>query len=90
MLDSNAVAHGLTENWHVWLLSGVLVVAAVIDGWKLKVPNWITFPLVLGGWVYGTAWFGWARLGLEPGGHGARAGAALARLRHRRHGGRRR
>ena len=23
-------------------------VAAVIDGYKLKVPNWITFPLVIG------------------------------------------
>ena len=59
----NTVARGLTENWHVWLLSGVLVVAAVIDGWKLKVPNWITFPLIVSGWVYGTACFGWEGLG---------------------------
>jgi len=53
----------LTENWPVWLLSGVLVLAAVIDGWKLKVPNWITFPLIVGGWIYSTAYFGWAGLG---------------------------
>jgi prepilin peptidase CpaA len=48
--------------WSVWLLSAVLVIAAVIDGWKLKVPNWITFPLVVGGWVYSTACFGWEGL----------------------------
>jgi len=53
----------LTQNWSVWLLSTVLVVAAVIDGWKLKVPNWITFPLVCGGWIYSTAYFGWEGLG---------------------------
>ncbi len=50
------------QNWPVWLLSLVLVVAAVIDGWMLKVPNWITFPLVLGGWIYSTASFGWEGL----------------------------
>jgi prepilin peptidase CpaA len=38
--------------WAVWLVTIVLVVAAVIDGWKLKVPNWITYPLVFGGWIY--------------------------------------
>ena len=38
--------------WAVWLATVVLVVAAVIDGWKLKVPNWITFPLVISGWIY--------------------------------------
>ena len=63
MSDLNTVAPGMAANWHVWLLSGVLVVAAVIDGWKLKVPNWITFPLVIGGWAYGTACFGWPGLG---------------------------
>ena len=53
----------LAENWPVWLLSAVLVVAAVIDGWRLRVPNWITFPLVFGGWIYSTASFGWEGLG---------------------------
>ena len=51
------------EAWHVWLVSVVLVVAAAIDGWKLKVPNWITFPLVISGWVFSTAYLGWAGLG---------------------------
>jgi prepilin peptidase CpaA len=53
----------LAENWHVWLVSIVLVVAAVFDGWKLKVPNRITFPLVVSGWIYSTALFGWEGLG---------------------------
>jgi prepilin peptidase CpaA len=40
-------------NWPLLLLCGALVVAAVIDGWKLKVPNWLTFPLILSGWGLG-------------------------------------
>jgi prepilin peptidase CpaA len=56
------VLGSLTDNWPVWLLSGVLLLAAIIDGWKLKVPNWITFPLVVGGWAYSTACFGWEGL----------------------------
>ena len=55
--------HTLALHWHVWLLSSVLVVAAVIDGWKLKVPNWLTFPLVLGGWAFSAAVYGWPGLG---------------------------
>ncbi len=53
----------LTDHWPVWLLSAALVVAAVIDGWKLKVPNWITFPLVISGWLYSAIAFGWEGLG---------------------------
>lgn len=44
----------------IWFVSIVLVVAAVIDGIKLKVPNWLTFPMVFAGlgywaWTGGTA-----------------------------------
>lgn len=63
MPHANSFIALIAEHWHIWLLSGVLLVAAVIDGWKLKVPNWITFPLVLSGWVYSTACFGWTGLG---------------------------
>jgi prepilin peptidase CpaA len=62
MLDLNRLSVSLTENWPVWFLSAVLVVAAAIDGWKLKVPNWITYPLVVSGWIYSTACFGWEGL----------------------------
>lgn len=65
---------GLGENWHVWLVSLVLAVAAWIDGIKLKVPNWITFPMIISGWLYssiafgiaGDGWYiglGWSMLG---------------------------
>jgi prepilin peptidase CpaA len=30
-----------------------MILAAFIDGWALKVPNWITFPLILSGWMLG-------------------------------------
>jgi prepilin peptidase CpaA len=63
MSETNSFLAALTQNWHIWLVSTVLVVAAVIDGWKLKVPNWITFPLVISGWIYSTACFGWPGLG---------------------------
>jgi prepilin peptidase CpaA len=56
------LTEALTENWHVWLVTITLVVAAVIDGIKLKVPNWITFPMIVSGWVYGTAAYGWEGL----------------------------
>ncbi|MEN6457325.1 MAG: A24 family peptidase [Thermoguttaceae bacterium] len=52
----------VAQHWPVWLLSGVLVLAAVIDGWQLRVPNWITLPLVVSGWAYGVACFGWEGL----------------------------
>jgi prepilin peptidase CpaA len=45
--------HGLVIHWPIWLLSAILIAAAVIDGWILKVPNWLTFPLVLAGWAAG-------------------------------------
>ncbi|MBX7166113.1 MAG: prepilin peptidase [Pirellulales bacterium] len=54
---------GIIENWHVWLVSVVLIYAAVIDGWKLKVPNYITFPMIISGWIYSLAFYGFAGLG---------------------------
>jgi len=57
------LGHSLVENWHVWLVTITLIVAAVIDGYKLKVPNWLTFPMIISGWVYSTAYFGWEGLG---------------------------
>ncbi len=59
----NTMINGLIANWHIWTVSIVLVVAAVIDGWKLKVPNWITFPMILTGWIYSFASGGWSGLG---------------------------
>ncbi len=41
----------------IWLVSAVLVEAAVIDGRQLRVPNWLTFHFALGGLVF-AAWSG--------------------------------
>jgi prepilin peptidase CpaA len=68
---------GLGHNWHVWLVSGLLVVAAVIDGWKLKVPNWLTFPMIAGGWVFSTATHGWEGLAWSLVGTGVGLGLLL-------------
>jgi prepilin peptidase CpaA len=55
----------LGTNWHVWLVTITLVVAAYIDGKQLKVPNWITFPMIASGWVFNLAMFGWEGLGIS-------------------------
>ncbi len=51
------LGNAATHNWHVWLVSVVLIVAAVIDGVYLKVPNWLTFPMIISGWIYCTIAF---------------------------------
>jgi prepilin peptidase CpaA len=52
MFDTQSFSQGVNENWPIWVVSVTLVVAAVIDGLKLKVPNWITFPMIVSGWIY--------------------------------------
>jgi len=58
------VAH-LAEHWVMWAVSVTLVVAAVIDGMYLKVPNKITYPLIVAGWIYALATGGLTGLGLS-------------------------
>ena len=53
----------LLENWPVKFVAIVLIVAAWIDGKELRVPNWITFPMVISGLIYTTAVGGWGGLG---------------------------
>jgi prepilin peptidase CpaA len=43
----------ILSHWPLWFVCLAMIVAAVIDGWKLKVPNWLTFPLILSGWALG-------------------------------------
>jgi prepilin peptidase CpaA len=50
-------------NWPTWLVTITLIVAAAIDGYKLKVPNWITFPMILSGWIVSATLLGWEGLG---------------------------
>jgi len=41
------------DKWPIIFICLAMIVAAIIDGWKLKVPNWLTFPLILSGWILG-------------------------------------
>lgn len=41
------------ENWPVVVISIGMLAAAIIDWWKFKVPNKLTFPLILTGWMLG-------------------------------------
>src|ERR1700675_4015578 len=43
----------ILTHWPLAFVCAAMIVAAVIDGWKLKVPNWLTFPLILSGWALG-------------------------------------
>lgn len=52
MFESQDFASHFAETWPVWVVTITLVVAAVIDGIQLKVPNWLTFPMIVSGWVY--------------------------------------
>jgi prepilin peptidase CpaA len=39
----------------IWLVSVVLIEAAIIDGRSLRVPNWLTYHFLLGGLIYAFA-----------------------------------
>ncbi len=63
MFDAQLILERIVDNWPVWLVTVTLVVAATIDGVKLKVPNWITLPMIVTGWIYSGVFFGWEGLG---------------------------
>jgi prepilin peptidase CpaA len=55
-----------------YLVSLVLIEAALIDGRFLRVPNWLTFHFVAGGWAYaywtgGASLLGWSLAGAAVG-----------------------
>jgi prepilin peptidase CpaA len=52
MFDIQEISRGIINHWPVWVVTVTLIVAAVIDGLQLKVPNWITFPMIIAGWIY--------------------------------------
>src|SRR5437762_1215339 len=59
-------------NWPIVVICVGMIAAAIIDWWKFKVPNKLTFPLIISGWLLGLA----NNFGLEAGVGGI--GAALA------------
>lgn len=50
----------IADCWHVWFVTIALIVAAVIDGIQLKVPNWLTYPLIISGWIFSMFAYGLA------------------------------
>jgi prepilin peptidase CpaA len=63
----------ILEHWPLAVVCTGMIAAAVIDWWKFKVPNKLTFPLVVGGWVLGLA----NNFGLLPDGGVGGLGASL-------------
>jgi prepilin peptidase CpaA len=61
------------ENWPLLVVCGGMIAAAVIDWWKFKVPNKLTFPLIISGWVLGLL----NNFALVPGGGAGGIGASL-------------
>ena len=59
------------HNWPVLVVCAGMLAAAIIDWWKFKVPNKLTFPLIISGWALGLA----NDFGLDAGAGGI--GAAL-------------
>ena len=62
-MDWEQISLALVENWHVKLVCFVLIVAAWIDGRELRVPNWLTFPMVFSGLIFCGWAGGWIGLG---------------------------
>jgi prepilin peptidase CpaA len=50
----------IAQNWVVWLVTVFVVVAAVIDGFELRVPNRLTYPFIIAGWIYSFFAYGFA------------------------------
>lgn len=63
MESVSEIGTSLGDNWIYWLVSVVLVVAAVIDGRQLRVPNWLTYPMIISGWIASGVFSGWEGLG---------------------------
>jgi prepilin peptidase CpaA len=61
------------QNWPVLSICCGMIAAAVIDWWKFKVPNKLTFPLIISGWLLGLC----NNFELLPGGGQGGLGAAL-------------
>jgi len=49
----------VANNWHVKLVAVLLIWAAYIDGKQLRVPNWLTFPMILSGLAFNASVQGW-------------------------------
>lgn len=62
------------SHWPIFVVCAGMIAAAIIDWWKFKVPNKLTFPLILSGWLLGII----NEFSLLPGGGQGGILAALA------------
>ena len=61
-------------HWPLLIVCLGMIACAVVDWWKFKVPNYLTFPLILSGWLLGLC----HNFGFYPdAGHGG-IGASIA------------
>jgi prepilin peptidase CpaA len=63
----------ILAHWPLAIVCVGMIAAAVIDWWKFKVPNKLTFPLIVSGWLLGLL----NDFGLEWGGGVGGIGASL-------------
>jgi prepilin peptidase CpaA len=63
----------ILAHWPLTVVCTGMIAAAVIDWWKFKVPNKLTFPLILSGWLLGFLNY----FDLLPGGGDGGLGASL-------------
>jgi prepilin peptidase CpaA len=59
----NDIFISMSENWVFWAVSVFAIVAAYIDGKELRVPNKITLPMIVAGWVWSSIAYGMAGQG---------------------------
>jgi len=74
----NELMASMADNWPYWVVTIFVIVAAYIDGKELRVPNKITYPMIIAGWIYsmiaysmaGEGWMtglGWSLAGTAVG-----------------------
>jgi len=70
----------MIENWPYWVVTVFVIVAAYIDGKELRVPNKLTFPMIIAGWIYSMVAYGIAGDGWYVGLGWSLAGTAVGLL----------
>ena len=48
----------MADNWVYWAVSIFAIIAAYIDGKELRVPNKITLPMIVAGWIWSSIHYG--------------------------------
>lgn len=67
----------MADNWPYWVVTLFVIVAAYIDGKELRVPNKITYPMIIAGWIYSMIAYGMTGQGAMTGLGWSLAGTAV-------------